>query len=260
MIFEKVILTMPRTQRSVPTYSLSDPSLDPSFQIEAASISTGSLDFDHALFAPLHYTPGYAYPLIVWLHGNGSDERQLQRIMPMLSMQNFLAVAPRGLAMDAEKANVAHFGWRQDSGAIEQAEHRVFECIDVACRKFHVAAHRVFLAGFDTGGTMALRLAMSHPQHFAGVLSLCGAFPTGGKPFGHLIAARHLAVLMATGRTSADYPAVRVCEDLRLLHTAGISVTLRQYPCGHELSPLMLADVNRWIVEQITNPAEPTSE
>jgi hypothetical protein len=30
-----------------------------------------------------------------------------------------------------------------------------------------------------------------------------------------------------------------------------MSVTLRQYPCGHELSLEMLADANRWIMEQI---------
>jgi hypothetical protein len=41
---------------------------------------------------------------------------------------------------------------------------------------------------------------------------------------------------------------------LRLLHTAGLSVTLRQCPCGHELLPQMLADVNRWIMEQINPP------
>jgi hypothetical protein len=49
-----------------------------------------------------------------------------------------------------------------------------------------------------------------------------------------------------------------VCEDLRLLHTAGLSVTLRQYPCGHELAPQMLADANRWIMEQINPPPAPT--
>ena len=49
----------------------------------------------------MHYAPGYAYPLIVWLHGSGSDERQLQRIMPLVSMQNYVAVAPRGIPLTA---------------------------------------------------------------------------------------------------------------------------------------------------------------
>ena len=187
----------------------------------------------------LHCTmrPGYAYPLIVWLHGSGSDQRQLQRIMPLVSMQNYVAVAPRGIPLTAvgEPSPCERYGWRQAADRTEHAEQRVFESIELARRKFHIDPQRVFLAGFDGGGTMALRLAMSHPSRFAGVISLCGPLPTGGTPLGNLIAARRLGMFLATGRGSTDYPADRVCEDLRLLHSAGLSVTLRQYPCGHEL-------------------------
>ena len=53
-------------------------------------------DAGHALFAPLHYESNYAYPLIVWLHGANDDERQLKRIMPFVSLRNYVAVSPRG--------------------------------------------------------------------------------------------------------------------------------------------------------------------
>ena len=101
---------------------------------------------------------------------------------------------------------------------------------------------------------------MSHPSRFAGVISLVRAFPTGRTPFGNLVAARRLAIFLATGRGSREYPAAQVCEDLRLLHTAGLSVTLRQYPCGHELMPQMLRDLDRWIIEQISPPPAAVAE
>ena len=50
---------------------------------------------------------------------------------------------------------------------------------------------------------------------------------------------------------SRSYPAAQVCNELRLFHSAGLCVTLRQYPCGDELTTLMLADMNRWIMEQV---------
>jgi phospholipase/carboxylesterase len=246
---------MPRTQRSAAAYISKTPKFDSPFQIDSGSFSTGSLDFPHALFAPLHYTSGYAYPLIVWLHGAGSDERQLLRIMPLISMQNFVAVAPQGIALPETNAPKGKcLGWQQTDGPFQQAEQRVFSSVELADQKFHIDQRRVFIAGFDAGGTMALRLAMSNPNRFAGVLSLCGAFPTGVKPFGNLIAARRLGVFLASGRASTEYPAEQVCNDLRLLHTAGLSVTLRQYPCGHELQPQMLSDINRWVMEQIAPP------
>ena len=248
---------MPRIRRSAEPYLRSvPPSLESVFQVSSASFSTHEFDFAHALFAPMHYAPGYAYPLIVWLHGCGGDERQLQRVMPLVSMQNYVAVAPRGIEMpDEGETGRACYGWMQTDEHIQQAEQRVFDAIELAGRKFHVSPTRVFLAGFDAGGTMAMRIAMSHPARFAGVLSLCGAFPTGRTPFCNLVAARRLGIFLATGRGSLEYPAAQVCEDLRLLHTAGLSITLRQYPCGHELMPQMLADVDRWIIEQITRAA-----
>jgi phospholipase/carboxylesterase len=246
---------MPRTRRPADLTASVLSDLKIAMQVDSASFSSSETNFAHALFAPMHYAPGYAYPLIVWLHGVGSDERQLQRIMPLVSMQNHIAVAPRGLSMpEKTESGQERYGWLQTDDHIQRAEQLVFDAVELASRKFHVAPHRVFLAGFDAGGTMAIRIAMNHPSRFAGMLSLCGAFPTGRTPFCNLVAARRLGVFLATGRGSLEYPATQVCDDLRLLHTAGLSITLRQYPCGHELMPQMLSDVDRWIIEQITQP------
>jgi len=229
------------------------PTIESTFRVESALFSTASCDTIHALFAPLHYERRYEYPLIVWLHNQRGDERQLVRVMPLVSMRNYVAIAPRGCCLHGEEETTAKgYGWRQSDEHIQQAEKRVFDSIEIAAEKFHIGRGRVFLAGFDVGGTMALRLAMNRPDRFAGVLSLCGAFPAGGTPLSNLAAARHLPIFLAVGRHSREYPAVEVCENLRLLHTAGMSVTLREYPCGQELTAHMLADVDRWIIDQIT--------
>jgi phospholipase/carboxylesterase len=208
----------------------------------------------------MHYTHGYSYPLIVWLHGRGSDEQQLRRIMPVVSMQNYVAVAPQGILLSgAEQAQRDCYGWVQADDPIQQAEQRVFDSIELAQQK-NINPQRIFLAGLDCGGTMALRLAMRHPSRFAGVISLGGAFPTGGTPFGNLIAARRVGIFLATVRGSREYPASQVCEDLRLLHTAGLSITLRQYPGGDEMLRQTLADINRWIMEQINPRPAPQVE
>jgi phospholipase/carboxylesterase len=247
---------MPQTRRFAKPDCFASLHLDRPFQVDLASSSSYSSDFPHALFAPLHYEPGYAYPLIVWLHGRGDDEGQLRRIMPVVSMRNYVAVAPRGiLAAAPDHSGHECYQWQQTDDQIQEAAVRVFECIELAGGNYHVSPQRVFLAGFDEGGTMALRLAMSHPERFAGVLSLGGALPSGHALFANLLAARRVGVFLATGRGSQAYTPAQVCDDLRLLHTAGLSVTLRQYPCGHQIVPQMLTDVDRWIIEQITGPS-----
>jgi phospholipase/carboxylesterase len=232
------------------------PAADQTFRLDSVPFSAPGHRTTCTLFAPLHYEPGYAYPLLVWLHGRGADESQLLRIMPQISIRNYLAVAPRGPRLSsADGLDGASYGWEQSADHIPRAEQRAFDAIETARRRFHVARQRVFLAGFDCGGTMAFRVAMNHPGRFAGVLSLCGAFPSGSTPFGNLLQARRLPLFLACGRDSREYASAEVCQNLRMFHAAGLSVTLRQYPCGQQLVPQMLADLNRWVMEQLV-PAE----
>ena len=207
----------------------------------------------HCIFTPLHYERNYAYPLIVWLHGPDDDEHQISRVMPLVSLRNYVGVGPRGTALAS-----GGYGWSQSKSQIALAEQRVMAAIAAARCWLNVEPSRIYLAGFDCGGTMALRLALSRPDAFAGVLSIGGAFPTTLRPLGQLRAVRRLKIFLATGRDSQQYPEAEVCRNLRLFHSAGMSVCLRQYPCGDDLTTNMLSDMDRWIMEQLTaSPAVP---
>ncbi|MHB1035606.1 MAG: alpha/beta hydrolase [Pirellulales bacterium] len=244
---------MQRTQPQPPP--IKSKPLDPAFDLDLAVFTRPRPEGCSAIFAPLHYEPNYAYPLLVWLHGPGDDENQLKRIMPLVSMRNYVAVAPRGSApCEGSPAGRPGYRWRQDEEHIEEAEQRVFDSMEAVEEKFHVAPHRVFLAGFDCGGTMAYRIALDHPERFAGVLSLGGAFPTSRTPLAQLHAARRVALFLACGRDSQTCPSEQVCDNLRLFHAAGMSITLRQYPCAQEITTQMLGDMDRWIMEQICSP------
>ena len=218
----------------------------PAFEVESALFSPATEDSPRAMFTPLHYEADYAYPLLVWLHGSGTDESQLSRIMPLVSMRNYVAVAPHGLLTGDGKV-----AWPQTPDGICRSEQRVFDAMDAVRERFHVAPQRVFLVGMDTGGTMAFRIAMNYPDQFAGVLSICGAFPSDHRPLCRLAKARHLPVFLAVGRDSPEFSPAQACKNLKLFHSAGMSVSLRQYPCAHELTPNMLADVDRWVMEQV---------
>ena len=211
-----------------------------------------------AWFVPHHYEPNYAYPLLVWLHGPGDDQRQLGRIMPYLSTQNYVAAGPFGCSPPLP--GELGVRWSQTPHAIEQAEQRVWDAIDLARDRYHIAADRIFLAGFQCGGTMALRIGLQHPQRFAGVLSIGGAFPEGLSPLARLRQIRELPIFIAQGRDSLEYPLQQSCDELRLFHAAALHVTLRQYPCADELTTAMLSDVNAWLMEQVTGVSQESSD
>jgi phospholipase/carboxylesterase len=222
----------------------------------AGKYRSSSDQYPHAQFAPLHYEPNYAYPLLVWLHGGGDSEKQLRRIMPLVSMRNYVAVAPRATLEVPHRAGVGcGFQWKQTTDHVAQATDRIRTAIDDAGARFNIRSDRIFLAGFESGGTMAFRVAAENAHLFAGVLSLGGPFPTEGTPLANLNIVRQLPLFVAACREGSYYPTPQVCDNLRLFHAAGMSITLREYPGIDGLSEQMLADVDRWIMEQITCPA-----
>jgi phospholipase/carboxylesterase len=178
----------------------------------------------------------------------------LKRIMPLISMRNYVGVAPRGLVRERDERS-SHAGWSWPSGAeyVASVAQRVFESVALARQKANISERRVFLAGFGAAGTAALRVAMRYPRRFAGVLSLCGGFPEGGNPLARIAEARRVPIFLACGQDAQNYAMSAVCDNLRLLHTAGMTVSLRLYPGRDELSPLMLPDMDRWIMEQLSS-------
>jgi phospholipase/carboxylesterase len=234
-------------------------------QNAAALLTTVDRRRCRSIQAPLHYEAGYAYPLLIWLHGDGGDERQLQFVMKHISLRNYVSAAPRGTAsaaddvFDDEEHGHGGYHWRQEDDHIFLAQERIWDCVVEARKQYNINPGRVFLAGYQSGGTMALRIALSDPSRFAGAISMCGPLPSGGSPLGRFIDARRVPVLIASGLSDPVYPQPRIADDLRLLHTAGFVTTLRLYPGADELTDIMLDDLNRWVMEQVCANSKATT-
>ena len=82
-------------------------------------------------FAPLHYEANYAYPLLIWLHGGGDSERQLRRIMPHISLRNYVAVALRG-TLEVPRLSGSGIGYRfvQVPDHVCETEDRVLSVVE----------------------------------------------------------------------------------------------------------------------------------
>ena len=197
----------------------------------------------------MHYERGYAYPLVVWMHGAAGSESELRHVMPRVSTRNYVAIAPRGPTPD--RRHTGRYDWRQTVDAIEASEALVAHCLAAAAGQFNVHPRRVFLAGCGSGGTMAVRLAWNDPARYAGVVSINGPLPASLRPLRQINHLRRVPCLLMTTRDSRLYPPARVCSDLRLLHSAGCTVALRQYPGVDEVTQDMLKDMDRWLMELV---------
>jgi phospholipase/carboxylesterase len=119
-----------------------------------------------------------------------------------------------------------------------------------------IAIHpgRIFLVGQGEGGTNAFRVACREPREFAGVVSLGGRFPLDEGLFARLAEVRRLPMLFCCQRSSVLDHAAHTDRTLRLFHAAGASLAMRIYPGSNDLSKSVLADVNRWVMDEVCGP------
>ncbi|MER6775750.1 MULTISPECIES: dienelactone hydrolase family protein [unclassified Streptomyces] len=129
---------------------------------------------------------GGARPLVIAFHGRGADAEQLRRQSGLdraAEARGMLLVYPEALGK----------GWGAGTAATAQrpdpdADVRFTEAlIAELVRTGRADPHRVYVAGFSNGGSMALRMAAQRPDLVAGAASVSGELPTGAaavKPTG----------------------------------------------------------------------------
>jgi hypothetical protein len=108
--------------------------------------------------------------------------------------------------------------------------------------------------------TYTLEPGMCVISDASGVVSLGGPFPLEESLFASLADVRRLPMLLCCGRDVVAASPAHTDRMLRLFHAAGASLAMRIYPDHDDLSRPVLADVNRWIMDEVcgTPAAEPS--
>ena len=160
------------------------------------------------VLAPEGYEPGYAYPLVVWLHDAGDTERDLPAVVEAVSDRNHLALAVRGVPCGrvGSERRGPRFGWSDK--AVGDLADRLPGLVAAVRADWHVNPDRVFLAGVGAGADAAAALLAARPGYFAGAALLAGGtLPPPPTPDGRPdLAGRR--VLLSGGPGRADAPKV----------------------------------------------------
>ncbi|MCO8124427.1 dienelactone hydrolase family protein [Stieleria sp. TO1_6] len=206
-------------------------------------------------FVPLHYESNYRYPLIVWLHSDGFNENQVCHVMPHVSTRNYLATGIR--APKSSDASGHRFEWGGGVTALESAERTVLQAINRAADQYSVHAERIVLAGYQRGGEMALRIAMQNPELFAAAISLGGEF---GLPNENLIdrerlRQRRLPMLWQRSIENQDFSSERFLGEIQAAISIKAQLEIRQYRNSDEMNSVVLADLDRWVMDHVVNGA-----
>lgn len=198
-----------------------------------------------------------APPLLLLLHGIGSNEEDLFGLAPYLD-ERFLIVSARAPVTLA----YGGYGWFQIDftprgmvADVEQAKQSLAmlpRFVDELVETYGADGRRVYLMGFSQGAMMSLALTLTSPQKVAGVVAMSGRLPMQViDPEPDREALNGMPVLVTHGLYDPVLPIEngRAARD----YLAGLPVALayREYPMAHEVSMESLRDVTAWLTKTL---------
>ena len=194
-------------------------------------------------------SPDPAAPLVVLLHGRGSNERDIVRLAQHL---------PDGPAYAAVRAPIAEGGgyaWFANRGIGRPVAESLRDTMDwFRCWLDTVApeGRPVVLFGFSGGGAFAGGLLLDDPKRYAGAAVLYGTLPfDAGVP---TTPARLAGVPVVVAQGEQDTVIPRELLDRTwhyLLGESGAPTVALRHPGGHGITAEALATVGGWLTERL---------
>jgi phospholipase/carboxylesterase len=217
---------------------------------------TASLSLTH-LFQPARHPADGQPPLLILLHGYGSNERDLIGLAPYLDprFQIVSARAPYMLMPDG----YAWFelGWTATDITINFQQAEQSRALLIGFRAEVLAAYggdpaRVYLLGFSQGAIMSASVTLTDPELIAGTVLMSGRVPAEIRP--QIASPERLAgkpFLVVHGAADTVLPIQNGRASRAILAELPVELTYREYPMAHEISAQSLADVTAWLTERL---------
>jgi len=197
-------------------------------------------------------------PLVIFLHGYGSNEADLIGMKFQLPAQyNYLSVqAPLALGEGRfqwfrKKGEGAYNGETDDLKASGQ---KLREFVAQAAKKYHASPDKVYLIGFSQGAMMTYEVGLRPPVAVGGIAALSGRLLPVLKT--ELQAQQQplpLKIFIGHGTADDRVPYRDGTEANALLQKLAYKPEFHAYPgVGHSISSAELRDLNAWL--QQLNP------
>lgn len=155
-------------------YTGSEP-LEFEITIEGTAAQNHELQkFKYLVHLPPNYDPYRKYPCLMTLRAETSTNEQLERwaglYNPRLGVRTGQAIRHGYVVVSLD--------WKrpkQTRYEYSAAEHKaILGCMRAMLKKFSIDSDRFFITGHGSGADAAYDVAISHPEHWAGVIGIAG--------------------------------------------------------------------------------------
>lgn len=214
------------------------------------------LSLVHRVRKPTASEPGTP-PLLLLLHGVGSNEEDLMGLAPHLDGRFFVvsARAPIPLRPGAYAWYPVAFGPQGpvgDPAAAEQSRQALLRFLPEVTSAYNLDPNRVYLLGFSQGAIMSLAVALTQPEVLAGVVLLSGRlYPEKLRERVDPTRIADLPIFVGHGTEDTVLPIHHGREIRQVLQNLPVRLSYHEYPMSHEISPQTLQDIQNWFSQQL---------
>ncbi len=199
-------------------------------------------------------------PLLIQLHGIGSNERDLFGYSDLLDPR-FVVISARAPNMIGPAAyawfEVEYLpqGYNINTDQFRASYETLARFIGEATEAYQADPQRVYLNGFSQGAGMSLVVALAHPELVAGAAIMSGRLlEEGASWFAPQERLRGLPLLVTHGTEDGVIP-IRYARQMRqALEALPVSLTYHEYEMAHEVTPDNLDDVLAWLTARLDGP------
>ena len=193
-------------------------------------------------------------PLIIMLHGYGSDENDLFSFASELPSKYAIISlkAPYGLNPHGNAWYAIHFDnldgkWSDDNQAIKSRE-MVVSTINEIIEKYPVDKNNITLLGFSQGTILGLSIALSYPEKIKNLIGLSGYVNIGIlKEDYQENDFKNLNIYSSHGTLDQVIPLEWAIKTKKFLSNIVSNFTYNEFPVGHGVSPQNFYDFKNWL-------------
>lgn len=215
-----------------------------------------SLSLEYLIRKPK--TPIKNPPLLIMLHGYGSNEQDLFSFADELPNELLIisARAPLSMGMASYAWYTIHFdapqGRFSDIPEALKARETIANFIDKIKTNFNVNKNNTFLLGFSQGCILSLAVALNYPDKVQHVVGLSGYVNHDLLPnYLQKEKYQNLDIYSSHGTVDQVIPVEWAKKTKPFLDSLEIKNVYYEYPVGHGVAPQNFYSFNEWIKERI---------
>jgi phospholipase/carboxylesterase len=194
------------------------------------------------------------HPLIIMLHGYGSNEKDLFELRTFFP-QNYIIVAARAPYpiggdgyqwFEKEVVNGKYSGKKEQ---LEKSRNSILKLIVQLVNKYNADPGKVYVMGFSQGAMMSYEVGLTAPKSVKGIGILSGILPESLKP---LIRKSQdlnaLRIFIAHGTADSRLPYADGKAGYDYLQSIGLKPELHSYKgMDHTISKEVMSDLIKWL-------------